>query len=177
MAICIGCNLELTAREETDGICYKCRVNNPSILDTPEVRERITRIQEEKNRLQKVDEEKKKLLVERRAIIPSMLISTSESIHGKTIVETLGIARGSTVRSKHIGRDIMAEVKSIVGGELKGYTEMLAESREHAIYRMKEDACSLGADAVVAVRMNTAQVLDGAAEIIAYGTAVKLKEM
>lgn len=106
--------------------------------------------------------------------IRTLIFVSSSVIVGEKIVKTLGMARGSTIRTKHIGRDMMAEVKSIVGGELKGYTEMLAEGREEAIYRMKEDAVRLGANAIVDVRFSTSTVMQGAAEILVYGTAVKI---
>lgn len=104
-----------------------------------------------------------------------MIITTTETIPGKTVKEVLGIARGSTIRAKHIGRDLMAGLKHLVGGELRGYTEMLTEAREQAMKRMEEEAKKLGADAVVNVRLLTAEVMQGAAEVLAYGTAVKLK--
>jgi uncharacterized protein YbjQ (UPF0145 family) len=104
-----------------------------------------------------------------------MILSTTNQIEGKRITETLGLVRGNTIRAKHIGKDIMAGLRSIVGGEIKEYTEMLTESRDEAIKRMVEDANKLGADAIVSVRFTTSAVLGGAAELLAYGTAVKLK--
>ncbi|OGG87695.1 hypothetical protein A2592_00980 [Candidatus Kaiserbacteria bacterium RIFOXYD1_FULL_42_15] len=104
-----------------------------------------------------------------------MIIITTESIPNKEISEVLGIARGSTVRARHIGRDIMAILKNIVGGEIDEYTKLQAESREQALQRMTEDAERLNADAVIGVRMMTSMVAQGAAEILVYGTAVKLK--
>lgn len=104
-----------------------------------------------------------------------MIIITTESIPGKEIGAVLGIARGSTVRARHIGRDITAVLKNIVGGEIDEYTKLQAESREQALQRMTVDAEKLGADAVVGVRMMTSMVAQGAAEILVYGTAVKLK--
>ena len=103
-----------------------------------------------------------------------MIISTTENIPGKEIMETLGIARGSTVRAKNIGKDIFAGFKNIVGGEIDEYTKLQADSREEAIQRMIEDAEKLDADAIVGVRLTTSMVTQGAAEILAYGTAVKL---
>ena len=103
-----------------------------------------------------------------------MIISTTENIPGKEIVETLGIARGSTVRAKNIGKDIFAGFKNIVGGEIHEYTKLQADSREEAIQRMVDDAEKLNADAIVGVRLTTSMVTQGAAEILAYGTAVKL---
>ena len=99
-----------------------------------------------------------------------------ETIPGYKIDEVYGIVSGSTVRSKHFGRDLMAGLKSIVGGELKGYTELLQESREQAIERMLEQALSLGANAVVNVRFATSSVASGASELYAYGTAVKVSK-
>lgn len=104
-----------------------------------------------------------------------MLVITSETIAGKEILESLGIARGSTVRARHIGRDIFAGLKNIVGGEISEYTKLLADSREEAIQRMIKDAESIGADAVINVRFTTSAVSQGAAEILAFGTAVKIK--
>jgi len=98
-------------------------------------------------------------------------ITSGEFATSKTL-KTLGIARGSTVRAKHIGRDFMADIKNLVGGELKGYTELLAEGREEAIYRMQSDAVRLGANAIVSVRFTSSTIGSGIAEILAYGTAV-----
>ena len=104
-----------------------------------------------------------------------MILSNIETIPGKTIIEFYGVVTGSTVRAKHIGRDIMAGLKNIVGGELKGYTELLSEARDEAIKRMNEQARSVGANAVVNVRFATSSVAQGAAELFAYGTAVKVE--
>ena len=104
-----------------------------------------------------------------------MILTNIESIPGKTIVQHFGLVSGSTIRAKHIGRDIMASLKNIVGGELKGYTELLQESRNEAIQRMKEQARQLGANAIVNVRFATSSVAQGAAELFAYGTAVKVE--
>ena len=104
-----------------------------------------------------------------------MIITTTETIPNKEITEILGIARGSTVRARNVGRDVFAGLKSIIGGEISEYTELQAASREQAIKRMKEDAEKLGADAIVNVRLTTAMIMQTTAEILAYGTAVKLK--
>jgi uncharacterized protein YbjQ (UPF0145 family) len=104
-----------------------------------------------------------------------MILTTTDKIPGKEIVEILGIARGSTVRARNIGRDIFAGLKNIVGGEIEEYTKLQAESREQAIHRMIDDAQKLGADAVVNIRLATSVITQGAAEILAYGTAVKIK--
>jgi uncharacterized protein YbjQ (UPF0145 family) len=103
-----------------------------------------------------------------------LILSNTENVPGKTIVEFYGIVTGSTVRAKHIGRDIMAGLKNIVGGELTGYTELLTEARQEAIERMVSQAQSIGANAVVNVRFTTSSVAQGAAELFAYGTAVKV---
>ena len=103
---------------------------------------------------------------------PAMLMTNIETIPGKTITLCHGVVSGSTVRAKHVGRDIMAGLKNIVGGELTGYTELLNESRDHAIERMKSQAAQLGANAIVNVRFATSSVAAGAAEIYVYGTAV-----
>ena len=103
-----------------------------------------------------------------------MIITTTENVPNQSITKILGIARGSTVRARNIGRDIFAGLKNIIGGELSEYTKLQADSREQAIQRMREDARKLGADAIVNVRMSTSVITQGAAEILAYGTAVKL---
>ncbi|MBT3418242.1 MAG: YbjQ family protein [Flavobacteriales bacterium] len=104
-----------------------------------------------------------------------MIITTTETIPNKEVAEILGISRGSTVRARNIGRDIFAGLKNIVGGEISEYTKLQAESREQAMQRMKDDARKMGADAIINVRMTTAMIMQGTAEILAYGTAVKLK--
>ena len=104
-----------------------------------------------------------------------MLCSNTEEIPGQQIVEFYGLVTGSTVRAKHIGRDIAASLKNIVGGELKGYTELLQEARKEALHRMMEQARSVGANAVINVRFATSSVAQGAAELFAYGTAVKVE--
>jgi uncharacterized protein YbjQ (UPF0145 family) len=105
-----------------------------------------------------------------------MIITTTETIPNREITQILGIARGSTVRARNIGRDIFAGLKNIVGGEIHEYTQLQADSREEAISRMVKDAQKLGADAVINVRLSTSMVMQGAAEILAYGTAVKLSK-
>ena len=104
-----------------------------------------------------------------------MIVTTSESIPGKETVEALGIARGSTVRARNIGRDIFAALKNVVGGEIEEYTKLQADAREQALQRMIEDAASLDADAVINLRFSTSLIMQGASEILAYGTAVRLK--
>ena len=104
-----------------------------------------------------------------------MLISTTENISGKTIKETLGIVRGNTVRSRHIGSDIVAMLKQLIGGELKGYTQMVNDARDEAVKRMVEEAKKLKADAIIMVRFATSEVMQGSSEVLAYGTAVRLK--
>jgi len=104
-----------------------------------------------------------------------MIFVTTETIQGKEIAESLGTVRGSTVRARNIGRDIFAGLKNIVGGEISEYTQLLADAREQAIKRMLDDAQKLGADGIVNVRFTTSQVMQGAAEMLAYGTAVKFK--
>ncbi len=104
-----------------------------------------------------------------------MLCSNTEDIPGQQIVEFYGVVTGSTVRAKHIGRDIAAGLKNFVGGELKGYTELLQEAREEALHRMMEQARSVGANAVINVRFATSSIAQGAAELFAYGTAVKVE--
>jgi len=104
-----------------------------------------------------------------------MVISNMEIIPGKRIRLHLGLVQGSTVRTKHFGRDLMASLKNIFGGELKGYTELLQEAREEAVRRMQEQAKAAGANAVINVRFSTSSVTQGAAELFAYGTAVVLE--
>ncbi len=104
-----------------------------------------------------------------------MIVTTTDSIAGKQVKETLGLVRGNTIRAKWFGKDIVAGLRQMVGGELKEYTEMLSEAREEAINRMIEDAKKLDADAIIGMRFITAEVMRGAAEILAYGTAVKLQ--
>lgn len=104
-----------------------------------------------------------------------MLLVSIDEVPGKKIEETLGLVKGAVVRSKHLGRDFMAGMKTIVGGEIKGYTEMMNEAREIATQRMIEEAEKLGADAIIGVRYGSSAVMQGASEMLAYGTAVKLK--
>jgi uncharacterized protein YbjQ (UPF0145 family) len=101
-----------------------------------------------------------------------MITATSDSIPGKTIKQTLGLVRGNTIRARHVGHDVMAKLRHMVGGEITDYTKMMAESREQSLDRMIEEAHSLGANAVVGVRFTTSMIMESAAEILAYGTAV-----
>jgi uncharacterized protein YbjQ (UPF0145 family) len=103
-----------------------------------------------------------------------MIISTTDTIPNKEIKKILGIAKGNTIRAKHIGKDILAGLRTIVGGEIKEYVEAIGEAREESIKRMIADAEKMGADAIVNVRFTTSQVMTGAAELMVYGTAVKL---
>lgn len=105
-----------------------------------------------------------------------MIVSTTEQLVNRQVAETLGIVRGNTVRAKWLGKDILAGLRQLVGGELKEYTEMMTEAREEAFARMLKDAEALGADAVIGVRFTSSDVMASAAEILAYGTAVKLKK-
>jgi len=104
-----------------------------------------------------------------------MIVVTSENIPGYHISRTHGLVRGNTIRARHLGRDILAFLRTLAGGEVKEYTKMLAEAREQAIDRMLDEAESLGANAVIAVRFQTAEVLTGAAEMLCYGTAVSIE--
>ena len=103
-----------------------------------------------------------------------MIISTTEKIPGKEVTEILGIARGSTVRSRNIGRDIFAGLKNMVGGEISEYTKLQAESREEALERMKDDAQRMGANAIIGIRMQTSMIMQNASEMLVFGTAVKI---
>lgn len=105
-----------------------------------------------------------------------MLITTQDEFADYTIVETLGLVKGNTIRARHVGKDIMAGLRTLIGGEIIEYTKMLAESREQAMDRMIEDAESKGADGVVCVRFTTSSVMASSAELLAYGTAVRLKK-
>ena len=106
-----------------------------------------------------------------------MMLTNIEIIPGKRISKHMGLVQGSSVRAKHVGRDIMAGLKNIFGGELKGYTELLQESRDEAVKRMVAQAEAVGANAVLNVRFSTSSITAGAAELFAYGTAVTLEEM
>jgi len=103
-----------------------------------------------------------------------VIVVTTEQIEGKRIVETLGLVSGSTIRARHIGHDIMAGLRNVVGGEIKDYTVMLAQAREEALQRMIEKAERMGANAIIGTRFVTSMVMSGAAEMVAYGTAVKV---
>jgi uncharacterized protein YbjQ (UPF0145 family) len=106
-----------------------------------------------------------------------VIVVTSSGIAGMRVVRTLGLVRGNTIRARHIGRDIMAGLRNIVGGEISEYTKLLAESREQSLDRMVEEARSLGANAIVDVRFTTSMVMHGAAELLAYGTAVVVEHV
>lgn len=101
-----------------------------------------------------------------------MIMVTTDFIPGKKITKTLGLVRGNTIRARHIGKDIKAALRNIVGGEITDYTKMMAESREQALDRMVEEADSLGANAIISVRFSTSMIMQNAAEILAYGTGV-----
>jgi uncharacterized protein YbjQ (UPF0145 family) len=104
-----------------------------------------------------------------------MLLSNLEIVPGRRVLKHLGLVQGSTVRAKHVGKDLLAGFKNIVGGELKGYTELLSESRQEAVDRMVREAEKIGANAVVNVRFSTSSISQGAAELFAYGTAVRVE--
>ena len=106
---------------------------------------------------------------------PTMILTNIESIPGRTVVEHYGLVSGNTVRAKHVGRDIAASLKNIVGGELKGYTELLDDARKESIERMEAQAGALGANAIINVRFSTSAVTQGAAELYVYGTAVRVE--
>ena len=102
-----------------------------------------------------------------------MIITTGFDVPGKKIGQILGLVKGNTIRARHLGRDVMAGLKNIIGGEIKSYTQLLDKAREEAITRMKEEAKRLNADAVIGMRMTTSDVMQGSSEVLAYGTAVK----
>ena len=101
-----------------------------------------------------------------------MILVTTNNVPGMKVVKTLGLVRGNTIRARHVGKDIMAGLRTIVGGEVKEYTKMLAETREQSLDRMVEEAARMGANAVIGLRFSTSMVMKGAAELLAYGTAV-----
>ncbi len=105
-----------------------------------------------------------------------MIAVTSDTIPGKKIVKTFGLVKGNTIRARHIGKDIMAYLRTLVGGEIMEYTKLMAEAREQAIDRMKQEADRMGANAVVSLRFTTSVIMGGAAELLSYGTAVKVEE-
>jgi len=104
-----------------------------------------------------------------------LIVVTTEQIEGKKVTETLGLVKGSTIRARHIGRDVMAGLRNVVGGEIKDYTVMLAQAREESLGRMIEQAEKMGANAIICTRFVTSMVMGGAAEMVAYGTAVKVE--
>jgi uncharacterized protein YbjQ (UPF0145 family) len=112
--------------------------------------------------------------MEKGRVQSDLILTNLESVPGRTILEHYGLVTGSTVRAKHLGRDLMAGLKNLIGGELKGYTELLGEARQEAVSRMTQQARALGANAVVNVRFSTSSISAGAAELYAYGTAVRV---
>jgi uncharacterized protein YbjQ (UPF0145 family) len=106
-----------------------------------------------------------------------MIYVTTETITGKKITKTIGMVRGNTIRARHVGKDIMAGLKNLVGGEIREYTKLMGESREQAIDRMNEEAERLGANAIVCVRFTTSVIMGGAAELLAFGTAVVVEDI
>jgi len=104
-----------------------------------------------------------------------LIVVTTEQIEGKKVTETLGLVKGSTIRARHVGRDIMAGLRNVVGGEVKDYTVMLAQAREESLGRMIDQAEKMGANAIICTRFVTSMVMSGAAEMVAYGTAVKVE--
>ncbi|MBU0982345.1 MAG: YbjQ family protein [candidate division Zixibacteria bacterium] len=105
-----------------------------------------------------------------------MIITTTETVPGKRVVKVLGLVRGNTIRARHVGRDIAAAFRNLVGGEISDYTKMIAESREQSLDRMVDEAKELGANAVIMVRFSTSSMMQGAAELLAYGTAVVIED-
>ena len=105
-----------------------------------------------------------------------MIVVTTDSVEGKRVVRTLGLVRGNTIRARHLGKDIMAALRGIVGGEVSEYTKLMAESREQALDRMVEEARGIGANAILSARFQTSMVMQGAAELLAFGTAVVVED-
>jgi uncharacterized protein YbjQ (UPF0145 family) len=106
-----------------------------------------------------------------------MILTTAENIAEKKTVKTLGLVKGNTIRARHIGRDIAAVIRNVVGGEIVDYTKLIAESREQSIDRMVEDAKKLGANAIIMIRFSTSEMMQGAAELLVYGTAVIVEDV
>jgi len=104
-----------------------------------------------------------------------MIITTTDQIEGKRVVETFGLVRGSTIRARNVGRDIMASLRSLVGGEIPEYTKLLGQSREQSMQRMTEEAEQMGANAIIGARFSTSMIMSGTSEIMVYGTAVKIE--
>ena len=105
-----------------------------------------------------------------------MIMTSCENIAGKKVVKTMGLVKGNTIRARHIGRDISAALRGIIGGEIVEYTKLIAESREQAIDRMVADAVSMGANAIIMIRFSTSEIMKGSAELLAYGTAVLIED-
>ena len=105
-----------------------------------------------------------------------MIVTTTGSIPGKKVVRTLGLVRGNTIRARHVGRDVMAGLRNLVGGEVSEYTKLFAEAREQALDRMLEEANDLGANAIIEIRFSTSMVMAAAAELLVYGTAVLVED-
>lgn len=106
----------------------------------------------------------------------NLLMVTSDTVPGRTIAETKGLVRGNSIRARHIGHDILAAFRNVVGGEIREYTKLMGESREQALDRMAEQAAEMGANAIVGLRFTTSMIMNGAAELLAYGTAVRLED-
>ena len=154
MILCPHCNY----RQKTSAKCIMCGKPITEIIEAP------PQIQPVRNRQ-----------IQRMPKSGEVLLTNIESVPGREIAEHFGLVSGNTIRAKHVGKDILASLKNLVGGELKGYTELLRESREQAVERMKEQARQLGANAVVNVRFSTSSITQGAAELYAYGTAVRIE--
>lgn len=154
MILCPHCNYRQKASER----CIMCGKSITEIIEAP------PQIQQVRTRP-----------IQRLPKTGEVLLTNIESVPGREIVEHFGLVSGNTIRAKHIGKDLMASLKNLVGGELKGYTQLLQESREQAVDRMKEQARGLGANAVINVRFSTSSVTQGAAELYAYGTAVRIE--
>jgi uncharacterized protein YbjQ (UPF0145 family) len=159
-AKCLGCGLFDNNGDHVDGYCLSCTAE---MAEHDE--EELERIRVHQERFSQLDD-----------LVPMVAISTTDHIIGRDIVEHVDLVRGGTVRAKHAGSDFVAGMKNIVGGEIKGYTELLSNAREEAIYRMKVDAIMKGADAVIGINFSTSMIDVGAAEITAFGTGVKLRE-
>ena len=151
-----------------ENICKQCTLERSE--------KEKNRRKEEENRRLALEKEESDILNEKNERINLIPFVTADSFADAKTIKTLGMARGSTVRAKHIGRDFLADIKNIVGGEIKGYTELLAEGREEAIYRMKSDADRLGANAVICARFTSSTIGTGISEMVAYGTAVLIED-
>ena len=163
----------LKAFEDVGAVCNLEQVKVSGEVSAPNQQEGIEMTEADSGKNQVVKPESAQSV--RTADGEEMIITNIETVPGKSIVEHFGLVSGSTIRAKHLGKDLMAGLKNLVGGELKGYTQLLQESRKQAMERLIEQARQFGANAIVNIRFSTSSVAQGAAELYAYGTAVRVK--